>query len=153
MSVIYIMYGGLILFFLYRQYKAYRARQTITGHEKHYFKKSISRFVIILGALVAVFGIYNIVASQYLAGALMVSLVVVMGLEYLDRIILTEEGIYGNGEFIEWKEIRKWAFSEDTHELILQYKREFKEEVAYIRVEEDQIEKINLLIRRYKLGK
>ena len=153
LTIIYIMYGGLIVYFLYKLFKNYKTKKKITGTQRHEFSKTISKFLYVLGAMIIVFGIFNIVGEQYAAGLLMIGLIAVLYLDTLDKIVITEDGIYGQGNYVTWDSIKKWGFDADTNELVAQYKVGYEEKNFNLKVNKDDFVPINSLIRKYKLKK
>lgn len=153
MTFIYVLYGGMILYFIYRQIAGYRERQKIQGQVLSTFRKEISKVTYILGALIIGFGIFSIVNKQYIPGALMIILVIVLLIDTRDSIIVTEAGIYAQGKFLLWSQIKKWAFDLDSSELVLTYKEDIQEKNQYVKVDKNKIEELNMIIRKLKLGK
>lgn len=153
LNLIYMLYGGLILFFLYRMFKNSRERKKVKGNQIREFNKTYSKWIYILGGLIVVFGVMNIIAKQYLAGALMIILVLVLLLDQMDKILISEEGIYGQGTYIEWHELKKWAYNENTKDLNLITKAGGQEKNNVMKVDDKNLHEINDLIRKYKLGK
>ncbi|NLW51996.1 MAG: hypothetical protein GXY87_01340 [Tissierellia bacterium] len=153
LSIIYIMYGGLIIYFLYKLFKNYRVQRQITGTQRHEFSKNISKYLYILGAMIIAFGIFNIINKEYAAGSLMIGLIAVLYLDSLEKIIITEDGIYGQGKYVRWDAIKKWGFDSDTNDLIAKYKEGYEEKTFNLRVSKDDFVPINTLIRKYKLKK
>lgn len=153
MTFIYVLYGGMILYFIYRQIAGYRERQKIQGQVLSTFRKEISKVTYILGALIIGFGIFSIVNKQYISGALMIILVIVLLIDTRDSIIVTEAGIYAQGKFLLWSQIKKWAFDLDSSELVLTYKEDIQEKNQYVKVDKNKIEELNMIIRKLKLGK
>lgn len=153
MTFVYLMYGGLILFFLYKQYTGMQEKKKIQGQTIKTFKKEVSKLTYILGALIIAFGIFNIVNHQYISGVLMIALVLVLLLDTRDTTIATDMGLYGQGKYLPWNQIKKWAFDLNTSELVLTYKDEMQDKSHYVKVEKTKIEELNSIIRRFKLGK
>jgi len=152
-SLIYIMYGGLILYFIYRQIKAWNVKKKITGENRHEFKRSVTKLMIGLSALIVVFGIFQIINKEYISGILMISLVLILAVDMLDKVIITEDGIYGQGKYITWDKVKKFGFDVNTSEFVAVYKDEMADKNFFIKVENSQIDEMNALIRRYKLKK
>lgn len=153
MTLIYVLYGGLILYFIYKQFAGIRERKKITGQVLSTFKKEVSKATYILAALIIGFGIFNIVNKQYLSGALMIILVVVLLIDTKDSIIVADSGIYAQGKYIMWSKVKKWAFDLQSSELVLTYKDDLQEKNQYVKVDKNKIEELNMIIRKLKLGK
>lgn len=152
---IYIMYGALILFLLYKQVKAFTTRRKVEGNNIFKFRKELGKILYILGSIIVLFGLINIYAGQYISGALMIVLVFLLALDSFDGIWISENGIYGQGTFILWPEVKKWGFDTNTKELVMTYRKkdEMQDKTLYIKVNKQDIEEVNRLIRKYKLGK
>lgn len=152
-SLIYIMYGGLILYFIYRQIKAWKVKKKITGENRHEFKRSVTKLMIGLSALIVVFGIFQIINKEYISGILMIALVLILAIDMLDKVIITEDGIYGQGNYVTWDKVKKFGFDVNTSEFVAAYKDGMTDKNFFVKVEKSQIEEMNTLIRRYKLKK
>ncbi len=154
-NLIYIMYGALILFLLYKQVKSYMIKRNIKGNNIFKFRKELSKLLYILGSVIILFGIVNIYAGQYISGALMIVLVLLLVVDSFDGIWISEEGIYSQGTYLLWPEVKKWGFDTGTKELVMSYrkKEEMQDKTLYIKVNKQDIEEVNRLIRKYKLGK
>ncbi len=153
MTFIYVLYGAMILYFVYRQIVGYRERKKIKGQVLSTFKKEVSKVTYILAALIVGFGIFNIVNKQYLSGILMITLVIILLIDTRDSVIVSEMGIYAQGKFILWSQIKKWAFDLETSDLVLTYKEDMEEKNQFVKVDKEKIEELNMIIRKLKLGK
>ena len=67
--------------------------------------------------------------------------------------MIGENAIIANSNLRSYKEIRKWGFDTKNSELILLVKDQKGELRETTKVKKEDIEEINSLIRRYKLGK
>lgn len=152
-DIIIIMYGGLIIYFIYRQIKSIFEKRKITGSDRHYFRKNISKVMIALSSLIILFGIFNIVNKQYTNGGLMIAVVLILWVDIFDKIIITEDGIYGQGNYITWDKVKKWGFDVESNEFVALYKDGMSEKNIYIKVEKEHIDEMNELIRHFKLKK
>lgn len=152
-SFIYILYGGMILYILYKIFTSYKERQNIKGQTVSKFRKEVGKATYILAALIVGFGVFNIVNKEVISGILMIALVLVLLIYTRDSIIVTEAGIYAQGKFLLWQQVKKWAFDLNSSELVLTYKEDMLEKNQFIKVDKDKIEELNMIIRKLKLGK
>lgn len=151
-TIIYFLYGGLIVYFIYKLYKASMAKKELKG-EITEFKRAIPKILWILGGLVLVFGAYNIMYGDILSGALMIALIGFLLLEYTIKNSFAENGLIIDAKFVSWKELQKWAFDTERGELVTTYKQGFNERQSYMKVAKEDIQAIDELIRKHKLKK
>ncbi|MDO5026210.1 MAG: DUF5673 domain-containing protein [Tissierellia bacterium] len=153
MTLIYVLYGAMIIYFMYKQITGYREKKKLKGQVLSTFRKEVSKVTYILAALIVAFGIFNIVNKQYISGILMITLVVILIIDTRDSVIVTEMGIYAQGKFLLWTQIKKWAFDLDSSDLVLTYKDDMQEKNQYVKIDKNKIEELNMIIRKLKLGK
>lgn len=151
-SFIYILYVGLIIYFIYRLYKTKKAEKELSG-EVHRFKRAKSRFMSIVMIGIAAFSLFSIYNNEYIMGILMLVLVITLQIELTLDTQFAENGFIADSKFIEWKELKKWAFDSERSELVLSYKKGFEEKQAFIKVRKQDINEIDKIIRKYKLNK
>lgn len=151
-TMIYFLYGGLIVYFIYKLYKTLTAKKELKGKITE-FKKPVPKILWVLGSLVLAFGIYNIVSGDFVSGALMIALIVFLLLENTVKNSFAENGLIIDAKFVSWKEVQKWAFDAERGELVTIYKKGFDERQSYMKVAKEDIPSIDGLIRKYKLKK
>lgn len=151
-TLIYALYGGLTIYFIYKFLKGVQERKKLKG-ETFKFSKRISKIMFILGALIITFGGFNIYQGEVLAGILMIALVLALFLEYSSTNDFAENGFIAESKFVEWNNLRKWAFDAERGELVVKYKEGFEEKSSYLRVKPEDIAEIDKIIKRYKLKK
>ena len=151
-NIIYIMYGALIAFFLYKIYKTHTANQKLEG-EIHTFKKEFTRMMMGLMFSIGMFAIYNIYLGQTIPGILMLTLIIVIFIDNIMPNHIGENGLVADGKFITWKELQKWAFNFEKGEMAVRYKKGFEEREAFLKLTKHSIKDVNDLIRKYKLNK
>lgn len=151
-TVLYAMYGGLSLFFLWKVFKTKMAQKNLEG-QIFKFSKNISKLMIGLGLLIIVFSILSFFQGQYLTGALMGILIFVLALEYSDPNMFAENGFIIDSKFLEWNNVRKWKCEKEKGELTVQFKEGFDEKTSYMRLKPEDVDKVDQLFRKYKLKK
>lgn len=152
-TLLYILYGGLIVFMLYKQVKNFKEKQKITGSDRHEFSRKYGKWVYSLGLLILVFGVVNVFDKQIVSGLLMIAVVLLLFVDLRDKLILTENGVYSQGKYVLWDSIKKWGFDEGTSDLVAKYKEGYEEKSLVARIEKNDMAKINDLIRKFKLHK
>ena len=151
-SFIYILYGGLIMFFIYKFYKQHAAAKSAKG-EVFKFRKDVNKIMILLTVLITAFGIYNIFTGQVASGVIMLILIVILGFEYTSPNVFAENGFVIDGKFVEWHEVKKWGFDVERGELLVRFKKEFEEKQGVLRIAKKDIKSVEDLFRKYKLKK
>lgn len=152
-QMISVLYGGLLAYFLYQIYKGIRNKQKIVG-EKLYFTQSKKPLHYVLVAMMALLGVVNIAAKEFISGILMLLLSAAFLYQSRDKIVIGDNGIYGDSKFYEWDSFRKWGFDKANGDLVMVVKERGKgESNAVIRVGTDNMVKVNDLIRQKKLKK
>ncbi len=151
-TFIYILYGGLILMLLVKYIKSLSLKSKIKLDKKEYVKPR-NKWTYYLSAIIIGFGFMNILGKQTLVGILMVTLAVLFIITTNEKMFITEDGIFDQGTYIKWDELKKWGFDLKNSELVLKSKIGYEEKVNYVKVKEDDVDEINELIRKYKLNK
>lgn len=158
-SMIIIMYGAIVVFFLYRIYKQIKDKKKLEG-EVSTFKRPSSSFEMILFSVLVVTGGVNLYAGyqqgnkqSMLTALVMIALAIVFMISTRAKLSLAENGILANSNFRTYKEIRKWGFDTDNGDLVMVVKDSKGESRESTKVRKEDIEEINRLIRKYKLGK
>lgn len=158
-SIVVIMYGAIVVFFLYRIYKLIGYKKTLTGDIKK-FDKPLSSFEIILFSVLIVTGAVNLYAGyqqannkNMLTSVIMILLAFVFMISTKAKLMIGENAIIANSNLRSYKEIRKWGFDTKNSELIILVKEKKGEIRETTKVKKEDIEEINSLIRKYKLGK
>ncbi|EEI83888.1 DUF5673 domain-containing protein [Anaerococcus tetradius] len=158
-SMIVILYGAIVVFFLYRIYKLLGYRKSLSGEIKSFDRPS-SSFEIILFSVLIITGAVNLYAGfqqgnnkNMLTSVIMIILAFVFMISTKAKLMIGENAIIANSNLRSYKEIRKWGFDTKNSELILLVKDQKGELRETTKVKKEDIEEINSLIRRYKLGK
>lgn len=158
-SVIIVLYGLIVAFFLYRIVKHILAKKNIEG-EVRAFKKPTSSFEIILIVILVITGGVNVYYGykqgnnqSILTALVMLLLALVFYISSRLNIYVAENGILANSKFSTYKQIKKWGFDTDSGDIVILVKDKMGESRESTKVRKEDIEEINTLIRRYKLGK
>ncbi len=158
-SFILIMYVAIILFFVYRLYKSLNNKKELNGHINEFSKQSRPIEWILVGILLAT-GLVNFIAGykkdnqqSIIMSVIMVILAIVFGLVQRTKLYIGENGILINSNFYTYKELKKWGFDTNNNDLVLQVKKDRQTSNEMTKVRSEDIEKINTLIRKYKLNK
>ena len=146
------MYGGLSLFFIWKIFKTYQAQKKLEG-KIFRFKKNISKVMMGLGFLILVFSVLSIFQGQYVTGLLMALLIIVLTVEYTTPNHFAENGFVIDSKFIEWNQVKKWAFQVEKGELVVDYKEGFQEKTSYMKLKPQDVSEVDGLFRTYKLKK
>lgn len=151
-TFILLLYGALILYFIYKIYKRRKAAKNAEG-QVYKFKKHTPILITVLSAMLVGFGIFSIINNMVASGVVMIALVLAMTVDQFNPHIFAENGFVENGNWVDWKEVKKWDFDEQSGELVVQYKKGFENKTGYLRLNKDQIEDVQALFRKYKLNK
>lgn len=149
---IYILYSALIVYMIYKIVASKGAKKKIQG-QAFVYKRFVSKWLYILCTMILVFGIVNIFTADKISGVLMIGLMAVLFISFQDNTVICESGIYGQGVFIEWHELKKWGFDTKRSELICQYKRNMTEKQAYLKIDVSYMEDANAKIKEFKQNK
>ncbi|MDO5048028.1 MAG: DUF5673 domain-containing protein [Anaerococcus sp.] len=158
-SVIIILYAVIVVFFIYRIIKQVKEKNSLEGQVKA-FKRPLSSFELILFSILLVtggvnlyYGINQANMQNILTATVMILLAIVFLIASRAKVYVGENGILSNSKFSTFKEIRKWGFDPESGDLVMLIKDKKGENRESTKVRKEDIEEINTLIRRYKLGK
>lgn len=157
--VILVLYGAITIFFIYRLFKQTKDRKSL-GENAQAFKKPMSSMEMILFSILLVVGGVNFVngyrvndKNSMMTAVVMVILAVVFLIFTLSKLYIAENGMLTNSGFVSFKELKKWGFDTNSGELVMAVKKDGKNTRESVKVKKEDIEEINELIRKYKLGK
>lgn len=157
--VILVLYGAITIFFIYRLFKQTKDRKLL-GENAQAFKKPMSSMEMILFLILLVVGGVNFVngyrvndKNSMMTAVVMVILAVVFLIFTLSKLYIAENGMLTNSGFVSFKELKKWGFDTNSGELVMAVKKDGKNTRESVKVKKEDIEEINELIRKYKLGK
>ena len=156
---ILILYVGLIGWLLYRLYKNKKAKKELEG-EIFSFTKRTSRMEYILFSLVLATGIINLIAgvrNKDTNGLITASVMIITGLAFMantrSKLYISESGLIINDGYFSFKELKRWGFDKEKGDLVILVKKNHQESRQACQVQIKDIEDINNIIRKYKLGK
>ena len=158
-KIILVLYGAITIFFIYRIIKQAKDRKTL-GAEVKAFKRPISSMEVVLFSILVVVGGINLVNGYKLndkysmmTAIVMMVLAVVFIIFTLSKLYIAENGMLLNSGFVSFKDLKKWGFDTNRGELVMAVKKDRNNTRESVRVRKEDIEEINELIRKYKLGK
>lgn len=152
-TMIYVLYGGLCLFLSYSIFKSYKAKKSLKG-DLYNVKYKMSIANIVIEVIILIIGLMNLFTGDKISGTLMVLLVVLFALEMrLQTPILSSDGIYADGEFIEWNKIKKWYTNKEDGELSMIYKEGYNEKDKFVKINPEDAEKVDQIIKKNVLNK
>ena len=149
---IFVLYAGLIIYFAYKIFKSRSAAKSAQGQVEK-FKKNMSKMMIFLMFLIAGVAIFSIFSKQVLSGSIMLLLLVAMALELSNPNVIAENGLVLDSKWVDWKDVKKWSFDEQSGELIVRYKKDFNEKTGYLKFKKEDIENAKKAFKRFKLNK
>ena len=158
-KVILILYGLITVFFIYKLFKQAKDRKILSENAIS-FKKPISSMEMILFSILLVVGGVNFFngyklndKNSMMIAAVMVVLAIVFLIFTLSKLYIAENGMLLSSGFVSFKEIKKWGFDTNRGELVMAIKKDQNTTRETVKVRKEDIEEINELIRKYKLGK
>lgn len=157
--VILVLYGAITIFFIYRLFKQAKDRRLL-GEKAQGFKKPISSMEMILFSILLIVGGVNLVngyriGDKYsmMTAIVMVILAIVFMIFSMSKFYVAENGMLVSSGFVSFKELKKWGFDTNRGELVMAIKKDGNTNRESVKVKKEDIEEINELIRKYKLGK
>lgn len=159
--MILIIYAGLLIMLGLRIVKGIKAKKNLEGQTEA-FSKRITKMEYILIAMLVVVGIFNFFQARaikendysIIVGVVMLIIAIFFITTAKSKIYVNENGILADGNFTNYKELKRWGFDKSTGDLVLLKKaKQQKEEQLVIKTRIEDVTAINNLIRKYKLGK
>lgn len=157
--IILVLYSAITIFFIYRLFKQTKDRKLL-GENAEAFKKPISSMEMILFSILLVVGGVNFingyrVEDKYsmMTAVVMIILAIVFMIFSLSKLYVAENGMLIASGFVSFKELKKWGFDTNRGELVMAVKKDGNNTRESVKVRKEDIEEINELIRKYKLGK
>nr|WP_072537758.1 DUF5673 domain-containing protein [Anaerococcus mediterraneensis] len=157
--IIIAMYALITAFFIYRVFKQQRAKAAMKD-DVVTFKRPISSLEwILFGILLATGGVnlYQGIALKnkvtIITAAVMILLSVVFIIYTTTKLQISSEGMLVSSGFVAFKDLKKWGFDSNVGELVMAVKRDRETTRETVKVRKEDIDEINRLIRKYKLGK
>lgn len=156
---IIILYVVMIGFLGYRLIKSTKEKKKLKGKITA-FKKRITTIEYILFAMLIVTGVVNLyngvktdVTYNKITGGVMIVMALVFFFATNEKLYIAENGLLMAGKFYTYKEIRKFGFDPDRGDFVILVKSKGQENRSAIQVNKIDIDAINKLMRKYKLGK
>ena len=157
--IILVLYGAITIFFIYRLFKQQKDKKML-GEDSKAFKKPISSMEMILFSILVVVGGVNMVNGyrindkySMMTAGVMIILAIVFMIFSMAKLYIAENGMLTNTGFVSFKELKKWGFDPNRGELVMAVKKDGNTNRESVRVKKEDIDEINELIRKYKLGK
>lgn len=157
--IILVLYGAITIFFIYRLFKQMKDKKML-GENTQEFKKPISSMEMILFSILVVVGGVNMVNGyrindkySMMTAAVMIVLAIVFMVFSMTKLYIAENGMLTNTGFVSFKELKKWGFDTNRGELVMAIKKDGNTTRESVKVKKEDIDEINELIRKYKLGK
>lgn len=157
--VILVLYGAITVFFIYKLFKQAKDRKLLSENAVSY-KKPISSMEMILFSILLVVGGVNFFngyklndRNSMMTAVVMVVLAIVFLIFTLSKLYIAENGMLLSSGFVTFKELKKWGFDTNRGELVMAIKKDQNTTRETVKVRKEDIEEINELIRKYKLGK
>lgn len=158
-KIILILYGAITVFFIYRIFKQNKDKNLL-GANVTSFKRPITSMEMILFSILVVVGGVNHVngyktndKNSMMTACVMVVLAIVFMIFTLCKLYISEKGMLINSGFVNFKDLKKWGFDTNRGELVMAIKKDKNTTRESVKVKKEDIEEINELIRKYKLGK
>lgn len=157
--IILVLYGAITIFFIYRLFKQQKDKKMLGENAKE-FKKPISSMEMILFSILVVVGGVNMVNGyrindkySMMTAGVMIILAIVFMVFSMTKLFIAENGMLTNTGFVNFKELKKWGFDTNRGELVMAVKKDGNTSRESVKVRKEDIDEINELIRKYKLGK
>ena len=157
--IILVLYGAITIFFIYRLFKQQKDKKLLGENAKE-FKKPISSMEMILFSILVVVGGVNMVNGyrindkySMMTAGVMIILAIVFIVFSTTKLFIAENGMLTNTGFVNFKELKKWGFDPNRGELVMAIKKDGNTNRESVKVKKEDIDEINNLIRKYKLGK
>ncbi|MDO4594157.1 MAG: DUF5673 domain-containing protein [Tissierellia bacterium] len=157
--MILIIYAVLAIMLLTRIVKGIKAKKELKGEVNEFQKKS-SPFEFVLVIMLFVIGIFNFVQApktnmfySIIIGVMMLVIAIFFLLNAKGKVRVAENAILADGQLVHYKQLKRWGFDKESGELVMLVKVDQREEQRVVRTKNEDINEINRLIRKYKLGK
>ncbi|MCW6678720.1 DUF986 family protein [Anaerococcus sp. NML200574] len=158
-NMILILYGVITVFFIYRIFKQQRDKKHL-GSDIKSFKRPISSMEAILFSILIVTAIVNLYQgykvsnkNSMMVASIMIVLALVFAIYSTTKLYIADNGMLINTGFVSFKELKKWGFDQERGDLVMAIKKDGNTNRESTKVRKEDIEEINDLIRKHKLGK
>lgn len=109
--------------------------------------------LVVVGGVNLVNGYKTNDKNSMMTACVMVVLAIVFMIFTLCKLYISEKGMLINSGFVNFKDLKKWGFDTNRGELVMAIKKDKNTTRESVKVKKEDIEEINELIRKYKLGK
>ena len=109
--------------------------------------------MLLLGVLIALLSLLTIYNGDLLAGILMLALVIVVAIDTNISHIFAENGFIVDSKFIDWNNVKRWAFEPEKSILVVNHKKDFDEKTSYIKLRQVDLKEVDNLFKKFKLKK
>lgn len=156
---IIIIYLGLIAWLIYKLYKSKKSKKELEGDVRGFGKRSSTMEYILFALLIftGVFNLYTGFKTKNQTALITATVMIVMGIVFFlntkSKLYVAKNGLLLNDSFYTYKELKKWGFDKEKGDLVIITKKDHQEGREQAQVKVEDIEEINTLIRKYKLGK
>lgn len=156
---IILIYLGLIAWLGYRLFKSNKSKKNLEGQIKSFGKKTTTMEYILFGLLIltGAVNLYQGINTKNQTALITASVMIVMGFVFFlntkTKIYIAENGILLNDSFFTYKQLKKWGFDKERGNLVILTKKDHQDSQESTQVKKEDINEINSLIRKYKLGK
>lgn len=156
---IIVLYVVMIGFLGYRLLKSRKEKKKLEGKITAFAKRISTMEYILFGMLIATggFNLYNGLKEniQYnkITGSVMILMALVFFFVTNEKLYIAENGLLMTGSFFTYKEVRKFGFDPERGDFVILVKSMGQESRHAAQVKKEDIEQINTLMRKYKLGK
>ena len=156
---IILIYLGLIAWLGYKFFKSIKSKKNLEGQVSSFGKRSSTMEYILFGLLIltGAINLYQGIKANNKSALMTASVMIVMGLVFFlntkTKIYIAENGILLNDSFFTYKQLKRWGFDKERGNLVILTKKDHQESQESTQVKKEDINEINNLIRKYKLGK
>lgn len=140
---------AIFIFACKQIYDAYKVRKTI-GPVKLQVNQKRKIIILIAAPGMIILGLVELIRTRSIYAILYIFLGLVFTYLTLEKICLTDKGIYFNGRFDLWENVKKWEFSDKDTILVLKTKNYGKENMRYIPINSEDKSVLNQFIREHK---
>lgn len=158
-NIVFILYAVLAIYLVYKYIKGRKQRKNVEGRVESFDKRAsvLESVLIIMIMALGLFNVYGGVKQNLKNNTILGAIMVILALTYYliskDKLLIAENGLVANQNFITRKEVKKWGFDKDSGDLVILAKQNNVESREIVRTKIEDSAAINTLIRKYKLKK
>lgn len=156
---IVILYVVMIGFLVYRLIKSQKSRKKLEGKITAFAKRNstmeyvLFAMLIVTGAINLYNGLKEDIQYNKITGSIMIIMAIVFFITTNEKLYIAENGLMISGNFFTYKEVRKFGFDPERGDFVILVRSQSQESRHAAQVNKNDIEEINTLMRKYKLGK